>query len=65
MDFQKLFESCHLCPRECAVNRWGNNKDARSGFCKESHQLRVAHVGPHFGEEPPVTGTYGSGTIFL
>lgn len=65
MDFQKLFENCHLCPRDCGVNRWGNNKAACSGFCKESHQLRVAHVGPHFGEEPPITGTYGSGTIFF
>ncbi|MEE9610562.1 MAG: 4Fe-4S cluster-binding domain-containing protein [Desulfatiglandales bacterium] len=47
------------------MNRRADNKAARSGFCKESHQLRVAHVGPHFGEEPPITGNYGSGTIFF
>jgi putative pyruvate formate lyase activating enzyme len=35
------------------------------GFCRESAQLKVAYVGPHFGEEPPLTGTKGSGTVFF
>ena len=65
MDFLKLFESCCLCPRECGVNRLGNGNAACSGFCRESHDLRVAHVGPHYGEEPPITGKNGSGTIFF
>ena len=63
-----LFESyraCRLCPRECGVNRLGNDKKSRSGFCRENHQLRVAYVGPHFGEEPPLSGTQGSGTVFF
>ena len=64
MDFLKLFENCHLCPRDCGVNRLGD-KGAHSGFCRESHQLRVGYVGPHFGEEPPITGKNGSGTIFF
>lgn len=35
------------------------------GRCGEGSQLRVAHVGPHFGEEPPITGQRGSGTVFF
>jgi putative pyruvate formate lyase activating enzyme len=65
MDFLKLFERCQLCPRECGVNRLGEGLAGRKGFCKESHQLRVAYVGPHFGEEPPLSGINGSGTIFF
>jgi putative pyruvate formate lyase activating enzyme len=35
------------------------------GFCGEGYHLRVAYIGPHFGEEPPITGKNGSGTIFF
>jgi putative pyruvate formate lyase activating enzyme len=35
------------------------------GFCGASDRLRVAYVGPHHGEEPPITGRNGSGTIFF
>lgn len=62
MGFLNLFEHCLLCPRACGVNRVAGG---RKGFCRESAQLRVAYVGPHFGEEPPLTGTRGSGTIFF
>ena len=55
---QSLYESCNLCPRACGVNRM----KGESGFCREAETLRVAYVGPHFGEEPPLTGTCGSGT---
>jgi putative pyruvate formate lyase activating enzyme len=65
MDFLGLFENCRLCPRDCGVNRLEEGKAGRSGFCGESHQLRVAYAGPHFGEEPPITGKNGSGTIFF
>ncbi|MBW1862774.1 MAG: radical SAM protein [Deltaproteobacteria bacterium] len=65
MDFLKLFESCHLCPRECGVNRLREGEASLSAFCGENHHLRVAHLGPHFGEEPPITGKNGSGTIFF
>jgi putative pyruvate formate lyase activating enzyme len=65
MDFNKLYENCRLCPRACGVNRLENGKGSRSGFCRLDHQLRVAYVGPHFGEEPPLTGTHGSGTVFF
>lgn len=60
-----LFEACELCPRNCGVNRLAIGADARKGFCGENSDLRVAYVGPHFGEEPPITGTHGSGTVFF
>ena len=60
-----LFKNCHLCPRHCGVNRLDQEMVARSSFCGESSHFRVAHVGPHFGEEPPITGKNGSGTIFF
>ena len=63
--YQIFFETCRLCPRDCRINRLHKNKASHSGFCKESQQLRVAHVGAHFGEEPPITGWNGSGTIFF
>jgi putative pyruvate formate lyase activating enzyme len=59
--FKNLYESCRLCPRNCGVNRL----KGESGFCREGADLRVSYVGPHFGEEPPLTGSCGSGTVFL
>ncbi|MBN1626316.1 MAG: radical SAM protein [Deltaproteobacteria bacterium] len=61
----KLFEKCRLCPRDCGINRRGESAKARSGFCRQDYRLRVAHVGAHFGEEPPISGTRGSGTVFF
>lgn len=55
------YEHCVACPKQCAVNR---NKGER-GACGETAELRIAWVGLHFGEEPPVSGVGGSGTIFL
>lgn len=65
MDFLAFFESCRLCPRDCRVNRLGDPNSGGLGVCGESHRLRVAHVGPHFGEEPPISGSHGSGTVFF
>jgi putative pyruvate formate lyase activating enzyme len=59
--FEGLYENCNLCPRACGVNRL----EGESGFCREKGDLRVSYVGPHFGEEPPLTGTRGSGTVFF
>jgi putative pyruvate formate lyase activating enzyme len=53
--------SCRLCPRECGANRL----DGQEGFCRASAQLEISSFGPHLGEEPPLVGTGGSGTIFL
>jgi putative pyruvate formate lyase activating enzyme len=62
MNSLSLFQECLLCPRSCGVDRTSKGK---KGFCRERAQLRVAYVGPHFGEEPPLSGTRGSGTVFF
>ena len=61
----KPYRNCVLCPHRCRVNRVADCADAHTGLCGETHQLRVAYVGPHFGEEPPISGKNGSGTIFF
>jgi len=60
-ELEALLEECRLCPRECGVNR----RKGELGYCKAPGQLVVSSVGPHFGEEPPLVGWGGSGTIFL
>jgi len=61
----KFYENCRLCPRYCGVNRVRGGGAGQTGVCGETDQLRVAYVGPHFGEEPPITGENGSGTVFF
>ncbi|RKY31328.1 MAG: radical SAM protein [Candidatus Omnitrophota bacterium] len=56
-----LLESCAICPRKCRVNRLKNEK----GVCKTGLLPRVCSYMPHHGEEPPVSGSRGSGTIFF
>jgi putative pyruvate formate lyase activating enzyme len=63
--WSEYFKECFLCPRECGVDRLGNNAKSATGFCRQDSRLKVSYVGPHFGEEPPLTGTYGSGTVFF
>ncbi|MFC1867235.1 radical SAM protein [Thermodesulfobacteriota bacterium] len=58
----KLLESCNLCPRECGVNRLS---DEKTGYCETGRLARVASYNAHFGEESPLVGTSGSGTIFI
>ena len=57
-----LLESCRVCPRECGVNRLKNDK---LGFCRSGLNPVISSVSPHHGEEPPLSGTKGSGTIFF
>ncbi|MGC8719808.1 MAG: radical SAM protein [Thermodesulforhabdaceae bacterium] len=52
---------CTLCPRMCKVNRLENQK----GRCLLGRYAVVASYGPHFGEESPLVGRNGSGTIFF
>jgi len=59
------YRSCILCPRTCRVDRTDHGVGPVRGVCGETDRLRVAHVGPHFGEEPPITGKNGSGTVFF
>ena len=60
-ELYRILESCKLCPRKCGVNRLAGEK----GFCKSGKDLEVSSFGPHFGEESPLVGRGGSGTIFL
>ncbi|MCM8780718.1 MAG: radical SAM protein [Candidatus Omnitrophica bacterium] len=57
----KMLEACCICPRKCSVNRL---KDER-GFCKTGLKPKVCSYMPHHGEEPPISGSQGSGTIFF
>jgi putative pyruvate formate lyase activating enzyme len=63
--WSEMFKRCLLCPRECGVDRLEQGEKSSAGFCRQDSRLRVAYVGPHFGEEPPLTGTHGSGTVFF
>lgn len=57
----KILESCTLCPRNCRVHRL----KAEKGVCQAGHLPEVSSYSPHFGEERPLVGLHGSGTIFL
>ena len=57
----ELLQPCVLCPRACRANR----RDGERGFCGIGRDAVVASWGPHYGEEPPLVGRSGSGTIFL
>jgi putative pyruvate formate lyase activating enzyme len=52
---------CDLCPRSCGVDRTAGEL----GFCRGGEVPRVSSYGPHYGEERPLVGRYGSGTIFF
>ncbi|MCB9474872.1 MAG: radical SAM protein [Candidatus Delongbacteria bacterium] len=56
-----LYADCQCCPRRCRVDRLAG----QLGFCRIGARIRVSHSGLHFGEEPPITGSRGSGTVFL
>ncbi len=61
MDFQTLFESCTLCPRECHVDRF----HGKTGYCGQSSNLFAARASLHMWEEPCISGEHGSGTVFF
>ena len=55
-----LYKKCTLCPRECKINRYIDK-----GFCGLDNRIKVSLAKPFFYEEPPISGTNGSGTIFF
>jgi len=57
----QIMEECTLCPRQCRVNR----RAGQEGFCKTREKAAVFSHQPHFGEELPLVGHNGSGTIFF
>ena len=56
----RLLRECRMCPRECGANRF-----EMRGVCRADAGLEVSSVNLHFGEEPPISGYRGSGTVFL
>lgn len=56
-----MLENCAICPRKCKVNRLKE----QMGFCKTGSGARVHSFMAHYGEEPPISGKAGSGTIFF
>ncbi|MCU0652105.1 MAG: radical SAM protein [Candidatus Omnitrophica bacterium] len=57
----QLLNNCEICPRKCKVNRI----KGEMGFCKTALLPQVCSFIPHHGEEPPISGEHGSGTIFF
>ena len=60
-DMWNIMKSCELCPKMCGVNRLAGEK----GFCCANSKVIVSSYHPHFGEERPLVGKGGSGTIFF
>ena len=58
---KSILEECRLCPRHCGTNRLAGE----SGKCHITSQAMVSSYEPHFGEEAPLVGRHGSGTIFF
>ena len=58
---EEILKECTLCPRNCRVDR----TSGEIGFCKTGNRPFVSSWGPHFGEEKPLVGRFGSGTIFF
>jgi len=57
----ELLKDCTVCPRECRINR----VEGKVSHCGVDARLKVSSANLHHGEEPPISGPHGSGTIFL
>jgi len=57
----ETMRSCRLCPRQCEVDRLSGEL----GYCRTGSRAKVASFNAHFGEEAPLVGRFGSGTIFI
>jgi putative pyruvate formate lyase activating enzyme len=55
------FSPCRLCPRQCGAER----ESGRTGICQAVQEAKIASHNLHFGEEPPISGSRGSGTVFF
>lgn len=56
-----MMESCELCPRICGTDRLKGER----GICGSNSQMEISSFHPHFGEEKPLVGKGGSGTVFM
>lgn len=61
IDIQKLMKNCTLCPRNCHADRL----TGKTGYCGQTAEIRAARAALHFWEEPCISGTAGSGTVFF
>lgn len=59
--FYSGMTACRLCPRNCGVNR----REGKVGVCGMPETLYISRCAPHMWEEPPISGTRGSGTVFF
>lgn len=56
----EVLKKCFLCPRKCGINRY-----KEKGYCNSSNKIKLAYYSLHKWEEPPISGSNGSGTIFF
>jgi len=61
LSLKSHLSSCDICPHGCHVDR----TSGETGVCRTTDEIVIAYIGLHFGEEPPISGTRGSGTIFF
>lgn len=70
----KILENCEICPRKCHTNRLKDERvrppglrpgEVGRGYCRLGYLPIVSSFHPHFGEETPLVGKFGSGTIFF
>ena len=59
--FRDIMSDCVLCPRACHVNRLAG----QTGYCGQTAELMAARASLHYWEEPCISGTSGSGTVFF
>lgn len=59
--FMNWLKKCRICPRECVCDRM----NGATGYCGETAEIRIARAALHFWEEPFISGTKGSGTVFF
>jgi putative pyruvate formate lyase activating enzyme len=50
-----LFKECRICPNDCMARR----EEGETGECHSTDEVIISSVGPHFGEEPPLVGSFG------
>ncbi len=60
-DWSRALARCELCPRRCGANRAAG----AAGYCRAGREAQVFRYGPHAGEEPPISGSRGSGAVFF
>lgn len=58
---RRFLRSCRLCPRQCGIDR----TEGKVGICGLDGGVKLVRALPHYGEEPPLSGTRGAGTLFL